>query len=298
MKKLCLILSVLLCTTVASAQDRIGWKKVGQIVHDYKVAIAEGDITNHIGLEKFGHHSNLSTTRNEIWDGEAVYSFNADDTFTDMWISSSNGADQGMAYEVQGIDCEYNFATVTVSTDASDGNTFVPLVAATASAASNGCDGSVYGSGAVDDEKWWRIFRVKSVHTAAAAGDIYISKDNTDAGGDGIPDTATDIQAKVQTGFNQTLMTQWTVPIGKTFYLTSIFGGSASQASNRFAHVEVYVRPFGGVDQLKKIYPLSNETFQLKLDFPLMVPARSDIIVRGIASASVEASAGFSGWWE
>ncbi len=247
----------------------------------YSWAIQEGNVTGHTGIDKFGHHSTLSTTRHEIWDGQAVYEFLADDTFATMYISSDATGDTSMTYEVQGIDEDYAFATATCTTNASDGFTFVA------------CD-----SGGASGNDWWRIFRVKSTHSSAAAGNIYISKDNTDAGGDGIPDTATDIQAKVLIGFNQTLMTQWTVPVGKTFYLAALYGGAAALVANRTAHVELYVRPFGGVSQIKKIFPLNQGTFLVPFELPLIVPAKSDIIVKGIASGAVEMSAGFNGWYE
>ena len=195
-----------------------------------------------------------------------------------MYISSSNSADQGLTYEVTGIDSDYNYSTVTVTTDGSDGQTFVALTSD------------------ATDNKWWRIFRAKNTSGTIAQGDIYISKDNTDTGPNGIPDDLDDVQAKILTGMEQTLMALWSCPVSNTAYLTSYY---AATSTNKVTEVHLYVRPFGGVFNIKHIILINQGAYAHKFDFPILVAAKSDIKVMAIATGGGgEISAGFDLWFE
>jgi len=244
----------------------------------YSFDIAEGNVTGHTAVSKFGHNSAVGATLEPIWDYSGVYTYLANTTFATMYISSDAAADQGMTYAVTGIDSDYNYSTVTVTTDGSDGRTFVALT-----------------SGATDN-KWWRIFRAMNTSSQAAAGNIYISKDNTDVGGNGIPDTVTDIQAQILIGKEQTLMALWTCPVGNTAYLTSYY---AATSTTKVTEVDLYVRPFGGVFNVKHIILINAGAYYHKFDFPLSVAAKSDILIKASAAGGGgEVSAGFDLWFE
>jgi len=251
----------------------------------YSWDIAVGKVANHTSVNKFGHTSDADNDE-EVWDGATTYEYLNDDTFAVMYISSDNGADQGIDYNVQGIDSEYNHASVTCTTDVTDGNTFVT------------CNSGSSGGSA---NQWWRIYRVKCIdvttnsRTRCATGNIYISKDNTDVGGDGVPDTATDIQAKVMPAFNQTEMAMFTIPTGKTGYLSSFYAGAVS---NQDVHIGLYVREFGQPQQNKKIILVNANTSTLPYDFPITIPAKSDISIIAIQSSNADMSAGFDLWYE
>lgn len=239
----------------------------------YLYDIAEGNLTNYSAINKFGKNGNVPATLEDVWEGSAVYEYLADDTFATFYISSDAAADQGLTYDVTGIDSDYNYSTVTVTTDAADGRTFVALT-----------------SGA-SDNKWWRVFRALNTSGTVAAGNIYISKDNTDVGGDGIPDTATDIQIKILIGNEQTLMALWTCPVGYTAYITHFF---SSTSSAKATSVCLFVRPFGGVFNVKAALDINQGATQHKYDMPLSVQAKSDVTIRASASgAGGVVSAGF-----
>lgn len=245
----------------------------------YFVDIAEGNVTNHTSVNKFGHNSAVGASPlEEIWDYSGAYDYLAVDTFATMYISSDSSADQGMTYAVTGIDSDYNYSTVTVTTDGSDGQTFVALT-----------------SGAADD-KWWRIFRVQNTSSTAAAGNIYISKDNTDTGPNGIPDDTDDIQAQVLIGMEQTLMALWTCPVGNTAYLTKYY---AATSTAKVTEVHLYVRPFGGVFNIKHIISINSGAYSHGFDFPIIIAAKSDIVIKATAAGGGgEVSAGFDLWFE
>ena len=242
--------------------------------------IARGNVTGATSVNKFGYNSDIAATPyEEIWDGNAAYEYLANDTFSLMYISSDDETnDTGLTYSVQGIDSDYNLSTVTGTLHATDARTMVALT-----------------SGAADD-KWWRIFRVVATSGTAATGNIYVSKDNTDVGGDGIPDTATDIQAKILTGNEQTLMALWTCPVDNTGYLTGYY---AATSASKVTTVKLFVRPFGGVFNLKHLVVLNATMQQHEFKFPITVAAKSDIAITAIATGGGgSVSAGFDLWYE
>ena len=244
----------------------------------YYVDIAKGNIPNHTSVNKFGHNSSVGATLEPLWYFSGPYDYLADDTFSTMYISSDDTLDQGMTYEVSGIDSDYNVSTVTVTTDGADGFVFVPLT-----------------SGAADNQ-WWRIFRAFNTSGTAAQGNIYISKDNTDVGGNGIPDDTLDIQAMIIIGHEQTLMAQWSSSVDTISFLTGYY---AATSTNKVTEVHLYVRPFGGVFNIKHIVLVNLGHIHHIFDFPWSIPEKSD--VRVLASAvggGGEVSGGFDLWYE
>ncbi len=272
-------MNALAISLVDESGTAYGIKHVGNkprvIATPYFVEIAKGNVPAHVSYNKFGQNLSVPATLEDIWDGSEVYEYLADDTFATMYISSDNAGDSGDIWEVQGIDSDYNYSTVEVTTS---GFTFVALT-----------------SGAADD-KWWRVFRALNKSAVVSLGNIYISKDNTDIGGNGIPDNTDDIQAKILTGNEQTFMSLFTVPGGKTAYVTRFY---ASTSSNKITDVHLLVRPFGGVFNVKAPISINQGRSEHPYDFPLVVTAKSDIAVRASAvGAGGIVSAGFDLWYE
>lgn len=244
----------------------------------YYVDIVEGNVPEHFSVNKFGQNSAVPSSLEEIWDGSATYDYLADDTFAIMYISSDDSADQGMTYDVIGIDSDYNYCTVTVTIDGSDGQTFVALT-----------------SGAADN-KWWRVFRAINTSNIVAVGNIYVSKNNADTGPDGIPDDTDDIQLKILVGNEQTLMALWTCPVGYTAYLTSYY---AATSSNKVTSVCLFVRPFGGVFNVKAAISINQGHTNHPYEFPIPIQAKSDVVIKAAAVAGGGiVSAGFDLWFE
>jgi hypothetical protein len=244
----------------------------------YYVDIAEGNVPNHTAVNKFGHNSAVAGTLEIIWDYSGTYEYLADDTFATMYISSDAAADQSMTYEVGGLDSDYNYSAVTVTLDGSDGRTFVALT-----------------SGATDN-KWWRIFRALNTSGTVAAGNIYISKSNTDVGGNGIPDDTDDIQAQIKIGLEQTLMAIWSCPVDNVAFLTHYY---AATSTNKISEVHLYVRPFGGVFNIKHVITINQGADRHRFDFPIPIGAKSDVKVMALATGGGgDVSAGFDLWFE
>ncbi len=246
----------------------------------YFIEIAKGNVADHVAYNKFGQNLVVPATLEDVWDGSEVYEYLADDTFATFYISSDNTNDTSITYTVEGIDSDYNLSIISATTDASSGFTFVALT-----------------SGATDN-KWWRVFRAFNTSSKVAVGNVYISKDNTDTSGgaNGIPDNTDDIQAKIIIGNEQTFMSLFTVPVGFTAYITRFY---ASTSSNKVTAVNLLVRPFGGVFNVKAPISINQGRSEHPYDFPFPIAAKSDITIRASAVAGGGiVSSGFDLWYE
>ncbi|KKN78277.1 hypothetical protein LCGC14_0351360 [marine sediment metagenome] len=245
----------------------------------YTFDIAEGNVPNHTAVNKFGQNVTVGATLEDVWDYSAAYEYLADDTFATMYISSDDElSDVGLTFSVTGIDSDYNYSTVTGTLHAVDARTMVAIT-----------------SGAADN-KWWRIFRIINTSGTPVSGNIYVSKDNTDAGGNGIPDDTDDIQAQAIIGNDQTLMALWSCPVGNTAFLTHFF---ASTSSNKVTSVELFVRPFGGVFNVKAALSINQGHMIHQYDFPVVISAKSDVkIMASAVGGGGIVSAGFDLWFE
>lgn len=235
----------------------------------YEYEIVQGNIPKQGFVSKFGHDSSSTNSIIEVWDGSRVYPYIT--TASTLYLSSSNTNDD-QVYEIEGLDETWRLKTVSVVA-----NGFVSV--------------AIPGL-------WMRVFRARNLGTTDNAGVIYISLDS-DAGGDGVPDTiATDSKAEISVGFNQTLMAMWSCPENTTAFVTNFYS-SSSDTTVKTSEIGLWVRPFGGVFQIKKIISVnSGKASQIKYDFPLRMEAKSDIRITSNSNASMEVSAGFDLWYE
>ena len=236
-------------------------------IWDMLLEISKGTLSGHSHIHKFGENPDIDQTVEDIWNQGGTYTFMT--VASTLYISSSAGGDN-QVYEVQGLDADWNEQTVNVT---ANGNTFVALAGT-----------------------WRRVFRVINRGATDNAGDIYISDNNTDAGGDGVPDTASNIKAKIDIGDNQTLMAIYTIPNGKTGYLCSWFA-SLSKKQAVSSIINLKVREEGGVFIVKErlaITSTGTSHMQHFISVPEEVPAKSDILITADSSANdVGISGGF-----
>ncbi len=240
---------------------------LGVLSKPYQHDVVTGSVPGINPISKFGHNSAVGASLEEVWDGSTGYVYMT--SASTLYISSSDTNDD-QVYEVQGLDESWNVKKVNAT---ANGFNFVAI-----------------------DSRWIRVFRVKNIGTTDNAGTIYISDDNTDVGGDGVPDTITNAKAIITAGFNQTLMALWSVPANMTAYLTFFY---AATSSSKATEVHLYVRPFGGVFQIKKVITIFEGAAIMPYEFPLEITAKSDIVIKASAVAGGgEVSGGFDLWYQ
>ena len=236
------------------------------------VGVSRGQYDGVSFIAKFGRNPTIASgTKEVIWDGsEPTYTYMA--TPSTLYVSSDDNTDTA-TIEIQGLDGDYRLFTTEVVLS---GFTFVPLPGLCL-----------------------RVFRAKNVSGTALAGDVYISDDNTDAGGNGIPDDLANMKAKIITGNEQTNMAIYTIPAGHTGYLTDWYisllrlTGSSAVA----ADFDIWRREEGGVFRSTQPIGLINTgagDHHYTWPYPLELPEKTDIEVTCQPTAGADASGGFT----
>lgn len=242
-----------------------------EITKQFVDEVAQGKVPGWSGISKFGKAGDIDTGDDfvDVWDG--AENANADKTYTfsstadiDSLSSSDDGDTEPI--EVEGLDTDFNSVTQTITLT---GQTRVALTTSLI-----------------------RVFRMKNMGTTDLAGDAYCYVNGAITAG--VPDTSGDIRAIINNGNNQTLMAIYTVPNGQTGYVISWFGAIASRIVG-VSEVQLMFREFGSVFQLKHVSSLlSTSTSHIKHPFTplLVIPAKTDVILRADSSANNNAVAG------
>lgn len=231
--------------------------KDGNIINTFGAAsnipIANGNVDGHTAVHKFGLVDGTATNPCTIWTGgdTATYTFQ-----TEANTVSANSANTGdnQTITVQGLDASY----AEVEED-------IVLTGQTETAETT--------------TQFLRMHRafVKTGNTNA--GKISI---NHNSSGDVISEIAAD--------YGQTLQAFYTVPAGKTAYLSRLRVSSSKQSS---AIVVLYVRPFGGAFRAQSTVSLYSGDASTVFDTPLRITEKSDIEVRVKGNTNNTLSADF-----
>jgi hypothetical protein len=141
-------------------------------------------------INKFGHNANVAIgVEEEIWDGSVAYTFPTTATMTKLNTTADVEAMRGETVELLGLDVNWAEVLQTVTLDASNTTTFVVL-----------------------DTPLIRCFRMKFLSSVVSTSSITLvnAADNV-------------LYANIDSGNNQTLMAIYTVPVGKTAYMTNYY---------------------------------------------------------------------------
>jgi len=177
------------------------WRRwVEENVGDYALNVSKGLVEGTTGINKFG--ANLDITKNtseDVWDGGGTYPFPTTALMTKL-VQATNqvGTDANATIEIQGLDANWDLVIQTADLDGSNTTTEVSLTTPLI-----------------------RCFRMKVLEDIVLAADVSVV-----ATGGGTT------YATIHAGNNQTLMAIYTVPAGKTAYLTNYYA-SQTDATNK-----------------------------------------------------------------
>jgi len=239
--------------TLANANDFLRYMGISD-----PMLVAAGKVSGVSFIAKFGASGDVDTDTvpQDVWSGApetysadgGVYTFSSSADIDS--ISSSSDTDT-QDVTIDGLDSSYELVTQTITLT---GQTRKAL-----------------------DTSLIRVFRAYNTNSADFDGEVYIYKNGATT--DGVPDTLTDIRAKIIEGTNQTEMAIYTIPAGKTgFFIQGYVGVSKITTSE--AEFVYYVRPFGGVFQIKGRIAQStigNGYWIYKYGIPLAVPEKADV---------------------
>jgi hypothetical protein len=243
------------------------------------VIISSGSLSGYSTISKFGAAPDFDTDDNEVtvWDGAEDgqdwenMRYDYSDTADIDKITSSSASDTE-PIEIQGLDGNLALVTQTI--------TLTGLTSATLTTPLK------------------RVFRAKNVGTSDLVGHVFVHYGPITLG---IPDSATSVRAIIHPGNNQTEMAVYTIPAGKTGYLTSVYGGTAGASKSSNYIFRLYARPSGTVFQLKDRFvaneagsPFTQHLFKNGLKFA----AGTDLELTGQAAAAGVTAAAIIGGFE
>ena len=227
--------------------------------YDWSITISNGTLDGVGYIEKFGRNATLSGNPETIWDGSNLYTYLS--TTSSVYITSSSGDDAtagtgARTVEVQGLDENYELQTETINVDDSASTT-----------------------------TFIRVFRaiVKTVGSGGQAAGVISIRSASGGGG-----TLLAQIGRVGTGggasLGQTFMALYTIPAGKTGYLTQWTVGAGGQNADTTALL--LARPTGGAFNSKDIVISAGNQFSKDYKIPLMFTEKTDIEVRAFSSSS------------
>ena len=156
---------------------------------DYALEVAKGSVEGTTQVNKFGRNPNIASgATEEIWGGSAAYVWPATALMTSISQTTDQVALRGATVEIQGLDANYGL----VVQNATLGNPTTTVV--------------TLGTALI------RCFRMKILADVVSTSTIRVHN----AG-------ETQDYAVISTGENQTTMAIYTVPAGKTAYMTCYY---------------------------------------------------------------------------
>ena len=248
--------------------------KNGNIINSFGAAsnipIAAGLVDGYSNIHKFGRNPNVGGAPETIWQNGGVYSYlSAASTVYVSAVDATNDNPTGTGARtvtVQGLDTNYNVVEETLSV--------------------NNTEGSV---------EFLRVFRA----FVATAGSILTNDDiikiSTGAGGTGtLLATIGIIGTGTTFGLGQTQLALYTIPAGKTGYLTNwqVGGGTYNDSIT----ATLLARELDGADvpfRSRDIMDVPGGFHTRNYNVPYRFPEKTDIEVRAIASTGSVVSSSF-----
>lgn len=239
---------------------------------DSSLEIPRGNVLGATSVNKFGRSSAITTGDTfEIWDGNVAYAFPTTPSITHIRTATDTPAMDGLLVEIQGLNATWDLVTQNATIDAvtstaTEVELTTPLI---------------------------RVFRMKVLADVVTTNNIWV-------GATGV--AAATAKAIIIAGNNQTQMAIYTVPNGKTAYMTNYYatvnpGGGAPTtfnvrlwASDRDNSYAKQLKHIQGVSANVGAYGRMQHHFNPYYKFT----QKTDIYLTGTPTgASVDVSAGF-----
>lgn len=238
------------------------------LYQEFYLRVARGEFNNISTVFKFGRSESIGSSEEVVWDGDGSYTFLETAEYLNVVSSSALDVNQGVSGAwnviVFGLDENYNEISELVEL-----NGIVPVQTT---------------------QKFLRTFRAlvlqggnTSPIGGANQGDITFTSEDT-----------TTLQAKIMANEGQTLMAVYTVPAGKTGYITgglfSVGEGKDCIFKGKFRNCTTENCVFSN----KFTIEMFEASQQADFKTPLEVPEKTDVIITGQNGATtVAASASF-----
>jgi len=227
----------------------------------WAINISAGNVNGVSYIEKFGMNTDVDANKETIWDGGDIYTYVA--TAQTVTVTSNNVNDSAAGtgartIEIQGLNSAYTVVTETLTV--------------------GGASGTV---------EFLRVFRARVVTAGSSgvnAGTISVTSDDTSTV---LAIIGVDGAGAFAAGRGQTFMALYTIPAGKTGYLTQWTVGSGKQNTDAVAFIlsrdaTVTDAAFNSKD----IITVSATTYSKNYTIPLQFTEKTDIEVRAYSGTN------------
>jgi len=243
----------------------------GNIINSFAAAsnivISAGDLTGYSAINKFGRNPNIGGAPETIWmyGGRYVYLTSPSTVYAHSADTADSVSGTGArTVTIQGLDGNYESIEETVTVR----------------------------SGVATTAQFLRVFRafvVTSGSTGTNEGNIIIS---TGAAGTGtvLADIGT-IGTGTTYGLGQTNLALYTIPAGKTGYLTAWNIGVGSY--NDAVTVTLLSREFNSAFRTRDIMDVPGGSHVRNYSVPIKLPEKTDVEIIGIATTGTNISSSF-----
>jgi len=201
---------------------------------DDNVLIPMGVYPGITQINKFGQNANIAQgVQEEIWDGSLAYTWPTTATITKINTTADIEAMRGETVEIQGLNADWELVIQNAVLDGTNSTTLVtiptPLI---------------------------RVFRMKFQSTVVGSSSITLVNDADNV-----------LYGNIEPGNNQTLMAMYTVPLGKTAYVTQYYSLVNAGVGNPTAlPVKMWAR-----DNVNGYAPQLKHVMSIDLDFTAQV---------------------------
>ena len=225
-------------------------------VRDAGVGIVAGEVGTISYIRKFGCNEDIDTTTDpeDVWDAGGLYTFPTSAAALEVVSTSTNdvnttGTGAWKVY-MEGLDGSYAVTSETVN-----------LNGTTAVATSN---------------SYLRVYRAYITEMGIDTSEANLGDISIQGSGGGT------VYAQINTGFGQTEMAIYTVPAGKTAYMTKVWASVFKSAATS-ATFKLITRDNSGTNPLRKVRLFVGTAKEQSLDhqmqLPLSLPEKTDIIL-------------------
>ena len=214
----------------------------------FQMRASMGHITNGTPVFVYGHNPDVQLSEETIWYQGGIYQYPS--SAIQMTVSS-NDAGVTSQIVINGLDANYNPISEIITVN---GQTPVTTVNA--------------------------YLRIQNAYVIAneTLQNIYIGTGTVTSG---VPAT---VYERIFNGYNRTESARYTVPAGRTFYITHGTISHGSDSSNAFMTARLIFRLFGLPFQNSAVVNLNNKFIDFWFDYPVALPERTDIEARAFCS--------------
>lgn len=282
MKKLLLAALAGVCLMLLGAERTLRSGEMLDISLPVNSTVAMGELPGWSSVHKFGYNTDVDTGTDpeDMWSCPTLAAgapelYPLQTTPYTLYASSDDENDAAKVLQVSGLAGDYTeqSASVTLGADTGTGGTTMAEV----------------GSGLT----WIIVHRAFIDGADALVGNVWLNPDNTDAGGDGVPDVLTNLQGCILIEDGQTEQAIYMVPDGKTAYLDQLcMGTSSTLVTAEVLRLQFFSKLFGKAARVQFKAGQTNGAGYPCKDYPVPIsyPERTLLFVRIAETASNNAA--------